>query len=1415
MTSFRRLCLLLTSICVLASAAPAHAAWDEPQPLAFAQNKLARMAVGGDGQVSLAWVGCPDGGTGFCSEQVITTSDRQADGSFSAPVVRTAPFRTFDGYEWEFAGDPQGGMHLAWSYNGENEYYTIRAADRDGANGSWTTPVNPRGGDYLVRFANVAVERDGASTVGYFGLENVEGSEFYSLSGPTVARRSPGGSYSAPQRTQVYDSRNEGEYPIGFDMVGNFAGDLLVAHQRSYPSGSGQVLAQIRRGGGAWSAPEPVGSEDVMPTFALDEDGDAAAVWVAGPSLMAATRSDAGWSAPVTLATGDETFAGRPQISDVLYAKDTVSVAYTVGSRLYLREKRGALWGPAEQLGNYGFAGALDADEAGNTVLAYTDTDATGPEQETGPEDLRTYARTRIRGGAWQADQLIAHAVMRNLDVKVDAAESIWLFGEYCAQPSNFFGSCVPQLQRGTFTPQATITGGPVGATKDATPSFTFAGGGEDTSYRCTLTGAWEACESGKSYPELADGEYTFQVGLTPAGEPDAAEPDPDTVTEQKFTVDTTAPKTAITGGPVGETVSPSPELTWTSDDPQALYTCQLTGQAPEPCASPKRYSGLAFGDYTFTVRASDALDNTDETGVSRSFSVVNGDEPDPEPEPEPEPTVVPTPDPGAGGGGGGVPPLEDDGEGESCSIDDAPDASALGARRVMAAAAPKCQPPGVDCPAGAQDKVTTGALTVVATSAKACFRPTDKNRQTAWTSPGPVKANGVTLSGAGAYVVDKADKTFAGPASTATLGVLSFPVGRFDFPVNNNELAGGFLKPVGGKIKGYEVEASPSITFSGDEDGKTTVVFELALPDYFSVKQGKTGAAKADGVSGSVTFSASNEKGVNLAGNLTVPRAYMFKWFQAKNISVGFDWQTGSATGGATLIVPRGPVYNRKEFDAELRVDLTFKSGVLAGASVAAQKVDKPLGYGVFLQRVGGSFNLAANPWYLTAHGGVSFGPYIDLGDLWQGELASLDADLKLSLENKGPVLEANGTGKLVNQTLTKAGLKWDMAAKKTTFNWDAQAAIGQWGLFWQVKDAEWSGASSFHAEGFGKLNIPGQITKNVEALAGSKGMVICWGAKGKPRAGKVVVFGFDRVVDDPACDLGKWRATVAPRGLMAAQATPGTRTTTLPKGLPIAQFAAVGVEAPPKITLTSPTGEKIITPADGSGIDTDSVLLYQDPDNKQTVVVLQAPAAGRWTVEIQEGSPAVREVKVADGLPEVKVTGRVFRGKLRYTLKPIPGQRVTFTDEGAPTSRTLGTVSRASGTLRVPVTPGGGRRRIVATVTQDGNVRDVIAVASFQAPKLKPLAAPGKLRVIRSGSSVKLTWRRVPSAASYQVIARMSDGRKRLLPTRGTSLKLGGVAKTETGAFEVLAVSADGRQGKPTRGALAKAKPPKKRRH
>jgi hypothetical protein len=112
---------------------------------------------------------------------------------------------------------------------------------------------------------------------------------------------------------------------------------------------------------------------------------------------------------------------------------------------------------------------------------------------------------------------------------------------------------------------------------------------------------------------------------------------------------DTTPPETTITSAPSGTITSTTATFGFSSSETNSHFECKLepVETAFSSCVSPKSYSGLANGSYTFSVRAIDAAGNTDTSPATSSFTVSTTQGGDTTP-----PTVVSTLPPTAGATG-------------------------------------------------------------------------------------------------------------------------------------------------------------------------------------------------------------------------------------------------------------------------------------------------------------------------------------------------------------------------------------------------------------------------------------------------------------------------------------------------------------------------------------------------------------------------------------------------------------------------------------------------------------------------------------------------------------------------------------------------------------------------------------------
>ena len=167
------------------------------------------------------------------------------------------------------------------------------------------------------------------------------------------------------------------------------------------------------------------------------------------------------------------------------------------------------------------------------------------------------------------------------------------------------FSSC-------SFTrPDTTLETTPPALTAESSAIFEFSGAdlGHVHHFQCYIDNEpGEFCSSPHQLSGLADGSHTFEVTAFD-GSGFFTIPAP----SYTWTVDTTAPKASIDGGPAAETTSTDAQLSFSASDATAgveALECSLDGGAFVACESPRQLTGLGPGSHSFAVRAVDKAGN-------------------------------------------------------------------------------------------------------------------------------------------------------------------------------------------------------------------------------------------------------------------------------------------------------------------------------------------------------------------------------------------------------------------------------------------------------------------------------------------------------------------------------------------------------------------------------------------------------------------------------------------------------------------------------------------------------------------------------------------------------------------------------------------------------------------------------------
>jgi hypothetical protein len=296
-------------------------------------------------------------------------------------------------------------------------------------------------------------------------------------------------------------------------------------------------------------------------------------------------------------------------------------------------------------------------------------------------------------------------------------------------------------------------------------------------------------------------------------------------------------------------------------------------------------------------------------------------------------------------------------------------------------------------------------------------------------------------------------------------------------------------------------------------------------------------------------------------------------------------------------------------------------------------------------------------------------------------------------------------------------------------------------------------------------------------------------------------------------SCDLGDF-TEANPRGAADRAAGDGRRAHAadaawsfdLSEGLPSAEVRVTGRGGAPDVTLSGPGGRTYSTA--NPPTDPRQVIMFRYGNT--TLISINHPAGGHWSVSENPGSAPLDTVAYAKGLPPANVKARVAgRGPIRtltYRAVPARGRTITFVERGARTYHILAVARGAHGRIRFRLDDGrAGRRQIVAVIAQDGIQTQSVVVARYSAPRPQRPPRPARIRVSHRGYTLNVSWRPVPGTASYEVLVKSSDGGRTMQIVRGHRATVVGVEPGLHGTVLVDAVAADGSRSADARQAFA----------
>jgi hypothetical protein len=655
-------------------------------------------------------------------------------------------------------------------------------------------------------------------------------------------------------------------------------------------------------------------------------------------------------------------------------------------------------------------------------------------------------------------------------------------------------------------------------------------------------------------------------------------------------------------------------------------------------------------------------------------------------------------------------------------------------------------------------------------------------------TAKGGVSVNGLRMAGASITFDAKARTVKSSGPVTVSIGdtnLFKLPI-DWKLPTGNTfTLPGVDIGSLGGKLKGFPVTGSADVQLVR---GGVQIPLHVGLPKVFG------------GLSGDVTLRADNLSGIHIRDIHIKADLGSIGPLTLSNIEFTFNPDDDKWAGAATLALPPkppGPVLAANigfaGGDLEyLRNELTFPGEGIPLDSFNA----------VHLTKI--RFSLETTP-DLKLSGGVTFTAGPKFGEL---RVAEINGDLSFTFPDGRPaILRADGTLNLLNIPVAQAFLQYRTDGLITfggSIGLDVFDIIQVHGSI----DGWILPPKAFSVYGQARVCVGDLGCAGGEVGVSSKGFAGC-----VEIAGADVGVGYEwgpSILWAPSwladldimfhgCSVGDYLVSAS-----SAQAT-GARTVKVPDGLPFAVFRLTGATAPPHVALVSPSGQRIEVPADRPS-QSRTLGIVHVPSKKLTLVVVHKPAGGSWRVEPAADSSALAAAGVAEGLPapsvHAKVTGKGRKRVLSYTIKSIPGQKVRFEERapGQKAAASLGYAKGTKGTLRfAPASGPKGRRSIVALVESYGTPRAQLNVARYTAPPPARPATPKRLKVVRKGTRLVVSWKRVAGASRYRVIVKLADGRSVLVLPGGkrTSATVRDVGRKLGATASVRAERADGTAG------------------
>lgn len=565
-------------------------------------------------------------------------------------------------------------------------------------------------------------------------------------------------------------------------------------------------------------------------------------------------------------------------------------------------------------------------------------------------------------------------------------------------------------------------------------------------------------------------------------------------------------------------------------------------------------------------------------------------------------------------------------------------------------------------------------------------------------------------------------------------------------------------------------------------------ITVSAELPGIFS--------DEGHGLSAGGVITADDQEGLELDSlEVKVPHAEIAGIGVEK---VDFRYRRGddSLRGEATLdLLASGQITARFAF-----VHGAFQEGHVAWDAGDGPGVDLGGPIPIFLTRLGGG--ITVNPSVLSAEGAIAAGGDVDGCSLFgiSGTMTIQFAPFELN---------ANAAGELLCNQVAEEYFRVDEAGdvgfggnvhvEFYVLSFDA-------GIAFEVSQGHFQFDGNVNA----CLHLLGEHCLGAEVVVSDHGIGAC-ADLGFTHAGAGVVFPDETHFMLDSCDIAQFRSLPMPANLASLRrsspanlastrdSTPADLTSSsdstpaspaslrdfpraggpsasaaqalpsfsVPHGQSVAAIGVVGTGGAPNVTLKGPDGRTITTPADGYLKNANEVAIADGKKTMETYFFINHPTPGKWQIVSNPGSVPVTAVQQTAALPSPDLHAKLSsaggdRERLRYSLRRIPGQQVTFVDARKGHGfRVLGLAHGSHGALTFSPSGDLGRRHeIIAWVAQEGHPREDVTLIHYTAPPPPPLPAPRGLTVKRHGATVIVGWQTIAGATGYTLTVRLSDG-------------------------------------------------------